>query len=215
MTVSMKLPKQDNYEVAFRLAKDELLAADLDERCRNSGAELKSESSLELKYFNRMVTIELPEVTMKYESGRGVPLWEQILILHYINKSSGGKPTGDMISFKEIPAGEFYYEAFKKRGLKKLTSVFGKRPEMLVVAGEALGGERTAYGDCSVQISALPNVPVMFVVWEGDEELPPSGNILFDQNISEYLVTEDVAVLSGLAVGKLVRVKSGPEEMES
>jgi len=200
--------------VAFKLAKDELLAADLDERCRKSGAELKSESGLELKYFNRAVSIGLPEVSMKYESGGSVPLWEKILILHYINKSSGRKPTDNMVSFKEIPAGEFYYEAFKKRGLKKLTSVFGKRPEMLVQAGETLGGERTAYGDCSVRISAFPNVPVMFVVWEGDEELPPSGNILFDQNISEYLVTEDVAVLSGLAVGKLTRAKKSSEEME-
>ena len=214
MAASMKLPKQDNYEVAFKLAKDELLAAALDKRCRTSGAELDSKGGLKLKYFDRLVTVELPEVVIRYEGGKQVPLWERILILHYINKSAGTEPTGNMISFKEIPAGEFYYEAFKKRSLKKLTAVFGRQPEKLIKAGSRFDGQKMGYGDYSIMISALPKVPIMFVIWEGDEELPPSGNILFDQTISEYLVTEDVAVLSGLAVGRLARAKDHFENTE-
>jgi len=43
------------------------------------------------------------------------------------------------------------------------------------------------------------------VLWRGDEELAPNGNILFDANISDYLSTEDVTVLSETIIWKLVK----------
>jgi hypothetical protein len=43
------------------------------------------------------------------------------------------------------------------------------------------------------------------VLWRGDEELAPNGNILFDANISDYLSSEDVTVLSETIIWKLVR----------
>ena len=48
-------------------------------------------------------------------------------------------------------------------------------------------------------------VPVTFVLWKGDEELPPEGNILFDSTISEYLSVEDINVLCEIIAWRLVR----------
>jgi hypothetical protein len=56
-----------------------------------------------------------------------------------------------------------------------------------------------------VTINAFDRVPVTFVLWRGDEELSPNGNILFDANISDYLSTEDVTVLSETIIWKLVK----------
>jgi len=43
------------------------------------------------------------------------------------------------------------------------------------------------------------------VLWKGDEEVAPAGNVLFDANISDYLPTEDVAALCGSIVWKMVK----------
>ncbi len=52
----------------------------------------------------------------------------------------------------------------------------------------------------------FPFVPVKYILWEGDEEFPPSGNILFDASISNILSPEDVAWLSGMTVYKLIGI---------
>jgi len=59
-----------------------------------------------------------------------------------------------------------------------------------------------------VTINAFAPVSITFVLWRGDEELAPNGNILFEANISDYLATEDVAVVSETIIWKLVRAIS-------
>jgi hypothetical protein len=56
-----------------------------------------------------------------------------------------------------------------------------------------------------VNINAFDRVPTTLVLWRGDEELAPNGNILFDSNISDYLSTEDITVLCETIVWKLVK----------
>ena len=54
-------------------------------------------------------------------------------------------------------------------------------------------------------VNAFDHVPITLVLWRGDEELAPNGNILFDANISDYLSTEDVTVLTETIIWKLVK----------
>jgi len=61
-------------------------------------------------------------------------------------------------------------------------------------------------GDAGMTFCALPHVPVQLVLWQGDEELPPESTILFDATISQYLPAEDIAVLSGMLVYRLMRL---------
>ena len=52
---------------------------------------------------------------------------------------------------------------------------------------------------------AFPRVPITLVLWRGDDEFPPDGNILFDRSISDYLTTEDVNVLCETIAWTLVK----------
>jgi len=45
------------------------------------------------------------------------------------------------------------------------------------------------------------------VVWRGDAEFPPDGNVLFDGSVSEYLPVEDTVILAETVVWKLVNAK--------
>ncbi|MBE3588299.1 MAG: DUF3786 domain-containing protein [Thermoanaerobacteraceae bacterium] len=136
----------------------------------------------------------------------GVPLEVQILLLHYLVKAGPARAEGRLISFKELPGGSIYTGPFTNRAVRPLVGIFGQKPELLVRAGEMLGGERVPVGDVAVRVPALPKIPITFVLWLGDEEFPPSGNVLFDASAPCHLPTEDYALLPGLALGKMKRL---------
>jgi hypothetical protein len=52
----------------------------------------------------------------------------------------------------------------------------------------------------------LPRIEVQLVLWQGDDEFPPEGSVLFDASIQHRLPTEDIAVLSGMLVYKLMGI---------
>jgi hypothetical protein len=49
-------------------------------------------------------------------------------------------------------------------------------------------------------------VPITIILWQGDDELAPQGNILFDATISDYLSTEDITVLCEILTWRLVKL---------
>ena len=195
------------YEIAFGLAKEKLLQSDVWERCAKSGAVYTpAEQRIALRFVDHACRIHLPEVTFDpLEDGTELGLAEQILLLHYLNTASGAPPSNEMITFGQIPDGTFYVPAFRKRSVDWLVGVFGKTPEALFEAARRIGGRPTDYGDVGVTIQVFPSVSVTFVLWRGDDEFSPSCSVLFDSTISQYLPTEDVAVLAGMLVSKLCR----------
>jgi len=56
----------------------------------------------------------------------------------------------------------------------------------------------------SFTVNALPYIPLTFVLWQGDGEVPPSGNILFDETAAKWLCAEDLVVLAGLPVYEML-----------
>jgi hypothetical protein len=59
-------------------------------------------------------------------------------------------------------------------------------------------------GDASVTLCPLPKLPVTYIIWAGDDELPPAGMILFDSTASGWLPAEDLTVLASLGAYKLI-----------
>lgn len=121
-----------------------------------------------------------------------------ILILHYLAKKLKGLAPieGNWISFKELPGGEGYYAAFRKRSLLPIIRKYGRKPEELTTCLERLPGKMVQYGDCAVVLGVFEGVPVMVSVFGEDEEFSAEANMLFDRTINQIFCTEDIAVLS-------------------
>jgi len=51
-------------------------------------------------------------------------------------------------------------------------------------------------------------VPIGLVLWRGDEEFTPEGNVLFDASITGYLPVEDIVILAETVVWKLIKRKN-------
>ncbi|MDD4909830.1 MAG: DUF3786 domain-containing protein [Candidatus Omnitrophica bacterium] len=128
-----------------------------------------------------------------------------VLLLHYLIIHIEGLPgvKGKWISFREIEGGEFYYPAFRKRAIDLIIRKYGGDPQALLNNLERLNGKKASFGDCGIEIEVFDGVPVMITVSGADEELPAEANILFDENIRQVFVAEDVAVLAGFVAGKI------------
>ena len=63
-------------------------------------------------------------------------------------------------------------------------------------------------GDAAIVMDVFPRLPLTYVIWEGDEEMPANGTILFDQTAQYYLPTEDLVVVAAAGasiLGKTAR----------
>lgn len=140
------------------------------------------------------------------EEQEDISLTNRVCILHYLNHASDVQLNGNYITFKELPGGSIYVGPFNNRAIRPLMAIFGREPQLLVNAGEKLGGRKPGIGDWSVTVDVFPKVPVTFVIWEGDDEFPASGNILFDSSAPFHLETEDYALLPGLAIFEMKKL---------
>ena len=101
-----------------------------------------------------------------------------------------------------------------KRVLKPLQNAFGYDKYAFLEAGIALGGKEEEYGDASFTLFAFPKVPITFILWEGDEEFPPSVKALFDPSITGYLPLEDIVVIAKLAASRILKTAHKQHSIE-
>ncbi|NLM52057.1 MAG: DUF3786 domain-containing protein [Firmicutes bacterium] len=130
-----------------------------------------------------------------------------ILLLHYLSGASGVETSGNWISFKELQSGAIYVAPFHKRAINPFVKGFGRNPAAFCRLAKHLGGTEATYGDFSYIIPVLPRIPLLLILWQGDDEFPATGNILFDQHANTYLHTEDYAQLASQTVYTMLKLK--------
>jgi hypothetical protein len=177
---------------------------------RNSGAKFRASSSeagvFELKFWNQGIEISFPALSACIPETRE-PLadFSLIMLLYYLSTCDGTPPAGKWVAFSELPGGRFYSQAFQGYTGRELAKIFQNDLDGFSRAAEVLAGERgTRFGDAAFRFQALPYVPLMVTAWLGDEDFPPSFQILFDANVSHHLPTDACAVLGSSLAKRLI-----------
>ena len=159
-------------------------------------------------------TIRLPffgsRVELSIDSDEGIEfappeltLVEKILILHYLLARESRPVKGQMIAFKNLPGAAFYDPTYQKRGPRRIARRFGEDVEAFRRTCRNLGWHEEELGDASFRLDILPKIDGVVVLHARDEEFPAEANILFDDEIVNFLPLEDVAVLAGLIATRL------------
>lgn len=157
-----------------------------------------------IQMMGRTYFVQHPTGKVYTEEGEPIEVYAVMtLFLRYLANARGVPPTGKDITYKEIPGGHVYYSNFNSRTIMRLAKVFGNRIEELKEAFETIGGQLVKTGDVGCRFQFMNNVYLTFILWKGDEELPPAANILFDMNTPYYFDAEDLAVVGDVAVGVL------------
>lgn len=197
----------DDYIQARKMAVDSLAKADLAQIQQRAGYEKKeSDNTIWVPFLDRVYRVKLPlfEFNDCDDESKEVPIQEQVLILHYLKAEAFPSPTGQWVSYREIPGATFYYSAFLSRAVNPLKQVFGKNIEGFKKAAQKLNGKAVNTGDAAYEFYPFPKVPIMMVLWKGDDDFQPEANIVFDESIGRILSPEDIAWTASLVVYRLM-----------
>ena len=200
----------DDYKKAMEIGKEEIRKKNPLHLCRLSGGQFiekaNEPNSIQIKFLNRMISISWPDLIFSQDSDKEIKIKEKILILHYLNNAKKEDLTGELIAYQEIPSARFYLNAFNARSRDPFIAAFGENSDKLpVVAQELFAAQRASLGDVSVTIQAFPKIPITLIIWQGDDEFPPNGTILFDSSIKDNLLSaEDISELVSMIVYPLI-----------
>ncbi len=184
----------------------------LDELVERSGATRLGDDRIGLRCAGRDYEVLYPDGTVLQADGSPADVNVCILLLLYLMEATGRAHEGRWISFEQLPGGTGYLASFRGRVVQPALRAFGPRPDRLLEAARALGGEPLSLGDVAVRVPALPCVPIAYVLWRGDDEFPPSMSVVFDASVEGYLDAEVLTALAELTSRRLAAAADAPKE---
>src|SRR3990172_632365 len=101
-----------------------------------------SDGVVVLDYWGKAVSLPWETLNPVGPSGEALSAFDTAMLLHHLRWSDGSAPAGQWISFRELPGGEFYHQAYLGYTGRRLAEAFGGDPSRFDAA--ASGGERLA-----------------------------------------------------------------------
>lgn len=169
----------------------------------------EEKKTFELTFLGSVYHISWPElhVTHKEDEIGYYPLEEmvyaRILTIRFLLGGSASRGTGKMKTYREMPWGEVYLRQFDGRCIKRFAFSYGNRLKDFEAIMEHIHGVPVKHGDKAYEIEIYPGYQVQMILWEGDEEFPPSSQILFSDNFPVSFQAEDMAVMGDVIIGSL------------
>ncbi len=114
-----------------------------------------------------------------------------LAVLHYLLEARMKPLLGQWVSEKDVPGGELFFRGPHAIPTDRLLPLFGANPDLFRLAAERLGGTPVPMGDVGYRLWAFPRVPILFILWKGDEEFEPALHVRFDKSITEQIHTLD------------------------
>jgi hypothetical protein len=173
---------------------------------RRCGAKL-SAGELCLDYWGDTVRIRWPDMHMFNETrDRPCSVFDGALLLYYL-KTADGVPLADRwVSFRELPGGGFYHQAFQGYSGDRLARTLGSQPEHYERAATTLGGvSLSGLSGLAYAFMPLPRFPVAALLWPGDDEFPARASILFDAEACHYMTIDGCALLGSGLVSRIIK----------
>lgn len=192
-------------------AADEICAA-LRERPGPQVAELagatwdEERGQIQVPFWGAPYIVTWPELAVSDAEGHAARADIRLIILFYLHRADGTLLTGRWLSFREMPDGTFYHQAFNSYTGQPLARAVGNAVDRLERAALKLGGQREPIGDVGFRFRVLPRVWLALAYWLGDEEVPPQARILFDAASGHYLDAAGLAGVGAQLTGRLLRL---------
>ena len=157
--------------------------------------------------------ISFPDYKISHkEDEKGVyPLEEamnaKIFMVRYLSEKAKAPSSGKFLTYREVPWGEVYFRQFQGRCLMRLAFSYGNKLEAFKKVMTAMGAKPLEQGDCSFELEFMEGFFIRLILWEGDDEFPPSSQILFSDNFAVTFAAEDLAVAGDICINMMKAVE--------
>ena len=157
-----------------------------------------------LKLLGRGFAISHPVYGIRaLDGGNLPPLPTQTFLLRYLLESKQVSWGGSWKTFREMPWGEMYITPYTGRVLTRAAFSFGTRIDAFRAACEKMGAVALPHGDAGYQFDFLGGYQMQLLVWEGDEEFPPSAQVLYSDNFADGFAPEDRVVAGDILISTI------------
>lgn len=183
---------------------------EVEQRCGIIYEEEKQE--FHIKLMGVMYGVHYPDFTVRLlEPYLGyAPLIEtipaKILVVRFLLEGKYFKGNHVFKTYREMPWGEVYFRNFDGRCIKRLAYGFGYKIEKFQAIMESLGAEKIEAGDIGYEFEFINQLKLRFILWVGDDEFPPSAQILFEDNFVFAFTAEDMAVVGDVSINTLKKM---------
>lgn len=175
------------------------------ERSLKSGFKFIDGKGIMARFLNEDYLVDVDgEVSQLRQGTRDFKIEIKMLLLHYLSTSKDIPLAGVLVPFRDLPGAVSYEKAFFDRAVKPIADAFSNDLSGFRSSAMQLDASETNHGDMAFSIPVLPRIPLIYVLWQGDDEISGYANILFDSTAKEHLPTEDLAVLSELTTEHLI-----------
>ena len=143
----------------------------------------------------------------------GAPIGEDLtgeftlMVLFYLLKAKNIPLARKWISEKDLPGGETFFRGPHALSVDPIEKKYGNNPEGFIAAGEVLGGTPVRFGDKSIALDVFPRIPIIYIVWRGDEEFPTKAGVLFDASIGSHFTLDIIWIMVNEVSRRLVEAK--------
>ena len=162
-----------------------------------------------LKFLGTVYQISWPDFQVSHEADDMgfYPLetmtYARTLTIRFLLNGAEASGTGKFKTYREMPSGEVYLRQFDGRCIKRLAFSYGNRIKDFQAIMEHMHCVPVKHGDIAYQLEIFPDYLVQMILWEGDDEFPPSSQILFSDNFPISFQAEDMAVMGDVIIGSL------------
>ena len=132
--------------------------------------------------------------------GNAPALPMQTFLLRYLLEGKNLPALGGWKTFREMPWGELYIKPYTGRVLTRAAFTFGTRVEAFRKAAEKMGAQPVSHGDAGYEFALIGDYKIRLLVWAGDEEFPPSAQVLYSDNFEEGFAPEDRVVAGDILI---------------
>ncbi|MDK2943079.1 MAG: hypothetical protein PWP56_2592 [Acetobacterium sp.] len=199
--------QKDNYKNVCEYWRLKTLETDFRERYVALGLPGYNDNNLPITYFGvdyeinrsdaKIHSIEKPEEELDFCTQSA------IYHLFYFSKKAP-RNSNNFIPLHELRGAAPFSPAFKKSTLNPFAKTFEGKTLQLIETGEKLGFERLSNSDAGFQAMAFTCMPIQFLFWDGDDELPAQATILFDEKITDFTHEETVIGIGSDLVNRLI-----------
>ena len=202
----------NNYETWCEQWRERFLEMNQTE-LRRRLPELRDEGgALTIREFGRKLAVNKADGRITApEDGRPVGCTERLnvyTLFGYVSENA--RLLNRAVPFGDLRNAAQFAKAFENGVTAPFARMFNGRAPALSDALRALGGRQIAHADVGYTVDAFACIPVTFLFWDGDDEFPAQGNILFDESATDFIHVESVVSIASVGLKRLADIAGPP-----